>query len=50
MAAAAIFDFSLYEFGHSGVLIVFDLYSVPSLVQKSVIVSEIDAHMLQTFF
>jgi len=41
--------FSLCEFGHSGVLIVRYLCSVPNLVQISVIVSEIDAHMLQTF-
>ena len=41
--------FSLCEFGHSGVLIVLYLCSVPNLVQISVIVAEIDAHMLQTF-
>ena len=41
--------FSLCEFGHSGVLIVWHLCSVPNLVQISVIVTEIDAHMLQTF-
>jgi len=41
--------FSLYEFGHSGVLIVWYLCSVPNLVQISVIVTEIDEHMLQTF-
>jgi len=40
--------FSLCEFGHSGVLIVFYLYSVPNLVQISVIVTEIDTHILQT--
>ena len=41
--------FSAYacEFGHSGVLAVWYLCSVPNLVQISVIV--IDAHMLQTF-
>ena len=38
--------FSLCEFGHSGVLIVWYLYSVPNLVQIYVIVTEIDAHML----
>ena len=48
MAAAAILIFSLCEFGHSGVLIVWYLCSVPNLVQISVIVTEIDAHMLQT--
>ena len=43
--------FLLREFGHSGVLIVWYLCSVPNLVQTSVIVTEIDAHrpMLQTF-
>jgi len=41
--------FSLCEFGHSGVLIVWYLCSVPNLVQISVIVTEIDIHMLQTF-
>ena len=41
--------FSLCEFGHSGVLIVWYLCSVPNLVQISVIVTEIDTHMLQTF-
>ena len=41
--------FSLSEFGHSGVLIVRYLYSVPHLVQISVIVTEVDAHMLHTF-
>ena len=41
--------FSLCEFGHSGVLIVWYLCSIPILVQISVIVTEIDAHMLQTF-
>ena len=38
--------FSLCEFGYSGVLIVWHLCSVPNLVQISVIVSVIDAHML----
>jgi len=41
--------FRLCEFGHSGVLIVWYLCSVPNLVQISVIVTEIDAHKLQTF-
>jgi len=41
--------FSLCKFGHSGVLVVWCLCSVPNLVQISVIVTEIDAHMLQTF-
>jgi len=36
-------------FGHSGVLIVWYLYSVPNLVQISVIVTEIDALILQKF-
>ena len=37
---------SLCEFGHSGVLIVPYLCSVPNLVQISVTVNEIGAHML----
>ena len=41
--------FRLYEFGHSGVLIVWYLCFVPNLVQISVIVNEIDALMLQKF-
>jgi len=41
--------FSLCEFGHSGVLVVWYLCSVPNLVQISVIVTEIDAYLLQTF-
>ena len=41
--------FSLCEFGHCSVLAVWYLCSVPNLVQISVIVTEIDAHMLQTF-
>ena len=41
--------FSGGEFDHSGVLIVWHLCSVPNLVQISVIVTEIDALMLQTF-
>ena len=38
-----------WEFDHSGVLIVWNLCSVPNLVQISVIVTEIDALMLKTF-
>jgi len=41
--------FSLCEFGHSGVFVVWYLCSVPNLVQISLIVTEIDAHMFQTF-
>jgi len=41
--------FSLCEFDHTSVLIVQYLCSVPNFVQISVIVTEIDAHMLQTF-
>jgi len=41
--------FRLYKFGHSGVLIVWYLCSVPNLVQISVIATEIDALILQTF-
>ena len=41
--------FRLYEFGHSSVLLVWYLCSVPNLVQISVTVTEIDAHMLQRF-
>ena len=41
--------FRLCEFGHSGMLIVCHLCSVPNLVQISVIVTEIDALMLLTF-
>ena len=37
--------FSLCEFGHSGVLIVWYLCSVPNLVQISVVVTEIDTHI-----
>jgi len=37
------------EFGHSGVLIVWYLCCVAHLVQISVIVTEIDALVLQTF-
>jgi len=36
--------FSLCEFGHSGVLIMWYLCSVPNLVQISVIFTEIDTH------
>jgi len=42
--------FRLCEFGYSGVLIVWYLCSVPNSVQISVIVTEIDTHMLQTSF
>jgi len=49
MAAAAILIFNLCEFGHSGVLIVRYLCSLPNLVQIYVIVTEIDAHMFHTF-
>ena len=49
MAAAAILDFSLCEFGHSSVLVVWYLCSLTNLVHISVIVTEIDAEMLQTF-
>ena len=41
--------FSLCEFGHSGVLTVWYLWSVPNLVQIYVIVTEIDALMFLTF-
>ena len=41
--------FSLYEFGHFSVLVVWYLCSVPNLVKISIIVTEIDALMLQTF-
>ena len=41
--------FSLCEFDHTSVLIMQYLCSVPNLVQISVIVTEIDAHMIQTF-
>jgi len=40
--------FNLCEFGHSRVLIGQYLCSVPNLVQISIIVTEIDTHMLQT--
>ena len=51
MAAAAILDFRLCEFGYSGVLIMWYLCSVPNLVQIYVIVTEIKALtcMLLTF-
>ena len=51
MAAAAILDFQCMWnwICHSGVLIVWYLCSVPNLVLISVIVTEINAHMLQTF-
>ena len=41
--------FRLCEFGHSVMLIVWYLCSVPNLFQISVIVTEIDALILQTF-
>ena len=41
--------FSLCEFGHSCVLVVWYLCYVPNLVQISVIDTEIDALLLQTF-
>ena len=41
--------FRLCEFGHSCVLVVWYLCSVPNLVKIPVIVTVIDAHMLQTF-
>ena len=41
--------FSLSKFGHSGVLIVWYLCSVPNFVQTSVIITQIDTHMLQTY-
>jgi len=45
-----ILDFlGLCEFGHSGVLMVWYLCSVPNLVQISAIVIEIDALIFQTF-
>ena len=49
MAAAAILDFRLCEFGYSGVLTVWYLCSVPNLVKIYALVTEIDALMLQTF-
>ena len=39
----------LCEFGHSGMLIVWYLCSVPNLVQIYVIVTEIDAFMILTY-
>jgi len=42
--------FSLCEFDHASVLIVQYLCSVPHLVQISVIVTDIDAHMLKPSF
>jgi len=50
MAAAAIWIFRLCEFGYSGVMILWYLCSVPNLVRIYVIVTEIDALMLLTFF
>ena len=49
MAAAAILDFRLREFGYSGVLTVWYLCSVPNWVKIYALVTEIDAHMLHTF-
>ena len=49
MAAAAILDFRLCEFGYSGVLTVWYLCSVPNLVRIYALVTEIDALMLKTF-
>jgi len=51
MATAAIMNFQvrLCEFDLSCVLLVWYLCSVPKLVQISVIVTEINALMLQTF-
>ena len=49
MAAAAILDFRLCEFGYSDVLTVWYLCSVPNLVRIYALVAEIDALMLQTF-
>jgi len=48
MAPPPSWIFSLCEFGHSSVLVVWYLCSAPNLVQISVIATEIDAHMLQT--
>jgi len=51
MATAAHLDFqvTVCEFDHFGVLIVWYLSSVPNLIQISVMVTEIDALMLQVF-
>ena len=46
---AASWIFILYEFCHSGVLIVWYLCSIPNLVQIYVIVTEINALMLRKF-
>ena len=49
MAAAPSWIFRLCEFDHSSVLIVWYLSYVPNLVQISILVTEIDARMFQTF-
>jgi len=49
MAHAAILYFQVMWIWHSGMLIVWCLSFVPNLVQISVIVTEIDVLMLQTF-
>ena len=49
MAAAPSWIFRLCEFGHSDVLIVWHLCSVPNWVKIYALVIEIDALMLQTF-
>jgi len=49
MAAAAILDFQVMWIWPLRVLIVWNLCYVPYLVQIPVIVTEIDAHTLQTF-
>ena len=49
MAVAAILDFQVCAFGHSGVLILQYLCSEPNLVQIFVIVTEMAALILQTF-
>ena len=49
MAAAAILDFRLCEFGYSGVLTVWYLCSVPNWFKIYALVTESDTLMLQTF-
>jgi len=49
MALPPSWIFRLCKFGHSSVLIMWYLFSVPNLVQISVIITEIDALILQTF-
>jgi len=46
--AAAILDLQVVHLAHSGMMIVWCLSSVPNLNHISVIVTEIDALMLQT--